>query len=226
VTFQYSTDAGLAAATTTASQNIGSGFSAVPVSQAVSGLLPGTTYYFRTVATSAGGTTQGSILSFETCSLVSHDASYTRAPGLSPKIKVSDIASDTHGYALTVSSLGPSVQSATLSTDNTYISYIGANNNNDSFPYIVDNGQVTTATGIITVQVARAGTATSISSSGGAVTIKFAGIPYFDYDVERATSVDGPWELKDTIPAPRNGQFTYTDSSPPQPTAHYRSIQH
>jgi sugar lactone lactonase YvrE len=64
VTFQYSTDPSLAHATTTASQNIGSGWNPVAVSQPISGLLPSTTYYFRAVGNNLEGTTQGSILGF------------------------------------------------------------------------------------------------------------------------------------------------------------------
>jgi hypothetical protein len=62
VTFQYSTRSDLAGATTTASQNIGSGSSPVAVSLPISGLLTSTTYYFRAVAQNPEGTTQGPIL--------------------------------------------------------------------------------------------------------------------------------------------------------------------
>ena len=54
--------------TTTAPQptDCGCGTSAVPVTAALTGLQPGTTYYDEVVATSAGGTIDGSILSFTT----------------------------------------------------------------------------------------------------------------------------------------------------------------
>jgi hypothetical protein len=65
--FVYGTDPTLTTATTTtAAQAIGSGTSAVPVSAALSGLQPGTTYYDKVIATSAGGTASGSIMSFTT----------------------------------------------------------------------------------------------------------------------------------------------------------------
>lgn len=50
----------------TASQNIGSGSGAVPVSASITGLASFTKYYFRIRATNAGGTTFGSIDSFQT----------------------------------------------------------------------------------------------------------------------------------------------------------------
>src|SRR5205085_631727 len=64
VTFAYGTDTTLATGTTTtAAQAVGSGTTDVAVTAPVTGLTPDTTYYFRVVATSAGGTTAGPILS-------------------------------------------------------------------------------------------------------------------------------------------------------------------
>lgn len=66
VRFAYSTDPGLAGATLTPIQNIGAGTSAVPVSAALTGLVPKTIYYYRAVATNSGGTVNGAILNFTT----------------------------------------------------------------------------------------------------------------------------------------------------------------
>jgi large repetitive protein len=67
VTFVYGTDPTLTTGTTsTAAVPIGSGTSAVPVTAALTGLQPGTTYYDEVVATNSGGTTDGKILSFTT----------------------------------------------------------------------------------------------------------------------------------------------------------------
>jgi hypothetical protein len=66
VVFQYSTSSTLASPTSTTPQNIGSGTTGQSVSASVTGLTPGTTYYYRVVATSTAGTTQGSIMSFQT----------------------------------------------------------------------------------------------------------------------------------------------------------------
>jgi hypothetical protein len=64
--FEYSTDPGLAGAISTPPQNIGLLTNDVQVSAAVANLVPRTNYYFRVVATSAGGTTTGNILGFYT----------------------------------------------------------------------------------------------------------------------------------------------------------------
>ncbi len=62
--FRYGTAANLSGATSTSSQSIGSGASAVAVQQGLSGLTPNVTYYYQTVASNGGGTTNGAIQSF------------------------------------------------------------------------------------------------------------------------------------------------------------------
>ena len=55
------------------------------------------------------------------------------------------------------------------------------------------------------------------------MTINFAGIPGYQYLVERASdaSFTSP-EVVLTTNAPSAGLFIYTDDDPPQPTAYYR----
>jgi lysophospholipase L1-like esterase len=65
--FEYGTDPTLVTHSTTSTQAMGSGGSAAPITAPVSSLTPGATYYFRVVATNAGGTQKGTpILSFTT----------------------------------------------------------------------------------------------------------------------------------------------------------------
>jgi hypothetical protein len=67
VSFVYGTDPSLTTGTTTtAAQSIGNGTSPVTVTAVLTGLQPGTTYYFRLVVINLGGTTQTTILSFNT----------------------------------------------------------------------------------------------------------------------------------------------------------------
>lgn len=66
VAFIYGTDPNLTTGTiTTAAQPIGAGANFVPVHAAVRGLVSNTTYYFRTLATSAFGPTLGPIVRFK-----------------------------------------------------------------------------------------------------------------------------------------------------------------
>ncbi len=64
--FEYGTDPNLAVYTTIGVQTLPASFSAQPITAPLSGLPPGTTYYFRIAATNSVGTTKGLILSFST----------------------------------------------------------------------------------------------------------------------------------------------------------------
>jgi hypothetical protein len=64
--FEWGTSAALTAFTQTPVQQVAAGAAPVPVEAALANLLPNTTYYFRTVASSDGGVTRGEILSFTT----------------------------------------------------------------------------------------------------------------------------------------------------------------
>ena len=69
--FVYGTNPSLSSPTiATTAESAGSGTSALTRSAALSGLTPGTTYYFEVKATNSGGTTTGSILSFTTPAVI------------------------------------------------------------------------------------------------------------------------------------------------------------
>jgi hypothetical protein len=84
-----------------------------------------------------------------------------------------------------------------------------------------------TASSTITVSVTNAvSSANAISSTGNSVTITFAGIPGYSYAVERSSSVSD-WSSATTVQttnAPTGGVWTFTDSSPPNPS-YYRTRQ-
>ena len=157
--------------------------------------------------------------------------SFVRAPGLTLKIAIAAVlaaCSAPSGGTLALDSIGTSAQGATLTLTAAYILYQPAsgNNNNDSFSYTINDGLGDTATGTISVMVVNpGGLAQAISVSGGSVTIDFAGIPGYTYDIQRATAPDGPWTTVATQTAPPNGLFSYTDPSPPAPTAYYRLLE-
>jgi hypothetical protein len=64
--FEWGTDPALATSTATTSQSVGSGTTNQAMSASLSTLAASTTYYFRAVGSSNGGTVRGSILSFTT----------------------------------------------------------------------------------------------------------------------------------------------------------------
>ena len=65
--FEYGTDPSLSNPFTTDNQLIGSGYTALPIQKNISGLTsPYTTWYFRAVASNAGGTQRGPVKSFPT----------------------------------------------------------------------------------------------------------------------------------------------------------------
>jgi len=65
--------------TTTVLQSVGSGSATVNISQAISGLTTGVTYYYRAAASSSAGTLRGFVLSFTAGTLVSPPAATTAA---------------------------------------------------------------------------------------------------------------------------------------------------
>jgi hypothetical protein len=157
---------------------------------------------------------------------VAPNQTFTRAPNLTLKIRIADVlaaCSNPGGGTLAFQSVGASAQGATISTTATHILYSLAANANDSLPYTINNGQGGATTGALNVQVGNpGGLAQGVSPSGGSVTVNFAGIPGYLYDIQRATDPGGPWATVATQTAPANGLFSYTDPSPPQPTAYYR----
>jgi phosphodiesterase/alkaline phosphatase D-like protein len=64
--FEYGTDPTLATFTVTSLQTLAAGFTGQGTTDSISGLTPGTTYYFRVVATNAAGTSNGTIVRFDT----------------------------------------------------------------------------------------------------------------------------------------------------------------
>lgn len=52
-----------------------------------------------------------------------------------------------------------------------------------------------------------------LSISGGEVALNFSGVPGAQYDIQRATDLGGPWTNLDTLTAPVDGFFGYTNSS-------------
>ena len=155
------------------------------------------------------------------------DVNYPRAPGISLKIPIAELlgqCSDADGDSLALVGVGLSAQGATLEVTGSHILYLPGNDLDDTFSYTIEDPHGAMATGEITVNLAApGGRAQAITSSGGTVTVHFAGIPGYRYDIERAEDAAFGVNLQvvQTVIAPR-GPFSYVDASPPQPTAFYR----
>jgi hypothetical protein len=91
--FEFSTSSTLASPTTTAQQTVGSGTTGQTVTAPVTGLVAGTTYYYRVVAQNSAGTRPGNIVSFTTTA--------TATPLLAPSDLKASKATNGNRIALT-----------------------------------------------------------------------------------------------------------------------------
>jgi hypothetical protein len=104
-----------------------------------------------------------------------------------------------------------------------YILFAPAGNASRILDYTVADSASTplTASSTITVNVTNAvSTVNSVSSTGGGVTMTLAGLPAYNYVVERSSSAS-IWTSAttvQTIQAPAGGVWTFTDASPPNPS--------
>jgi hypothetical protein len=103
---------------------------------------------------------------------------------------------------------------------------VTGNADNDFFTYTVTDGNGCQKSGNITVTVVKqGGVAQNISSSGGVVTINFAGIPNYSYDVQRSSdSGFSTYTTVLTTNAPAFGVFIFTEAM--EGSAYYRLMQH
>lgn len=146
---------------------------------------------------------------------------------------ISDYTSDVDGDGRAFVQLGASTNGSFLSTNSTYILFAPTNNIPESFAYVVRDlrayrpgDSIQLATNYITVSVTNAvSSAQSITSGGGGITVTFAGVPGYAYDVERSPDMFS-WTVVLTTNAPASGIWQYYDAAPPNPSAYYRTRQH
>ena len=133
---------------------------------------------------------------------------------------------DPDGDALSVTGVSPgSASGGTVVSAGGNVTYTPLTNfvGTDSFTYSIADARGGVATATVTVTVSSgASQAQDIAYSPGGVTVKFAGVPGWSYNVQRATNSAGPWTVVHTTNAPATGLFTYTDNYPPDPTGYYR----
>lgn len=168
------------------------------------------------------------------------NATYTREKGTSLKIAISDLVTSFPAGGNPSLVVTTTANGATLSTNSTYIFYVPANDNNDSFSYTVNDVRGGTSTGTITINVTSqpGGSSGSISVSGGAATVGMFGIPGVAYDVQRSLDLNS-WTTLTTSPplgaappftAASDGRVNFTDNfsdlGNAPGAAYYRLIQH
>jgi autotransporter-associated beta strand protein len=160
---------------------------------------------------------------------VANPLTVTRPAGINAlKIALTDLAtnwSDANGGTVSFVSVNNSTNGATVVTNGGYVLYSNANNVNDQFTYVIEDSYGFTATGVVNVVVGNSGvfgqTSPSITTTGGAPTLGFAGIPGYSYSVQVSTDLVN-WSTIWTTNAPPSGVFQFTDNSAPQPAAYYR----
>lgn len=155
-----------------------------------------------------------------------------RTAGLNLKIALSDLAtnwSDADGDTVTLSGVNSTTTNGVdLATNNTYIFYPDSANVNDQFSYTISDGRGSFNTGVVNIIVIAviSGGSQSIAISGNSATVNFAGIPNYNYSVQRSTNLVD-WTTIWTTNAPVNGLFNFTDSfsdlgGVAPPSAYYR----
>jgi hypothetical protein len=114
--FEWGTSPSLVTFNTSPTQAVGAGTNSQPVMVTLSGLSPGTTYYYRVAASNATGTADGSIASFTTASPLSF-----RVVSTTPTNNATDVPL---GNTITVT-FSESVEPATLVGAITVSSFLG-----------------------------------------------------------------------------------------------------
>jgi hypothetical protein len=144
------------------------------------------------------------------------------------------------GEATLLARVGASTNGATIMTNSVYLLFGPTNNLSESFTYVVRDVRSTRpgdtvllSTNWINISVSNAvGYATSVTSSGGAVVVRFAGVPGFKYVVERTGNLTNSWTTLDgsngtpdsRTNAPSTGIWLFTET-PPYSPAFYRVRQ-
>jgi autotransporter-associated beta strand protein len=151
-----------------------------------------------------------------------------RAKGMSAKLKLSDLFPSTDPLdsdTVVLESFTGGSHGATITSNATYIFYLPANDNNDSFDYTVKDSRGERRTRTITIYLTNSvGSVTITNSGGGQMTLSFVGIPGYDYVVQRSSNLVD-WVFLVTNTAPTSGldigRIQYTETPPYNP-AYYR----
>ena len=159
----------------------------------------------------------------------------SRLKRLSLKIPLAELASDPEGEPLVLSAVGQGSQGAAVTFSPQYFFYNPNPSETstavDIVTYTVKDARGATSTGTLRITVLdpqiSVGLAQKITPGpNGTLKIQFAGVPGYNYRVERATDVEFTTGLQilGQVQAPDLGVFEVTDSDPPNSTGFYRIV--
>jgi autotransporter-associated beta strand protein len=169
-------------------------------------------------------------------------ATYTRSSGLSWKILISSLlsnsTSDADGDARTLTAVGSSTNGATITKSGTWIFYVpppasNVNSNaTDYFSYTISDGFAGgTNSGMIRMAVtdpsigAPSANLIVLTTVTNGIAVSFVGIPGYAHHVQRTTTLNGTntaWSDLGICTVNAAGKGVFTDTSPPSP-AYYRT---
>jgi subtilisin-like proprotein convertase family protein len=159
-----------------------------------------------------GATIQGQALMIQVGKLLANDSD----PDGDPLTVISVTATSTNGGSVVLG--GGKVTYTPLP------SFVGT----DRYSYTISDGRGGTATADVEVLVL-SGSLPSLNQialipTPNGFLIRFAGIPGYSYQIQRASTVTGPWSTITTQTAPLHGIIQYEDVNPPPGTGFYRTV--
>ena len=169
-------------------------------------------------------------------------ATYARNAGISAKIRISDLltnTTDADGDVRRLLAVGSSTNGATITTNGSFVFYVpppasNVNSNaTDYFSYTISDGftgglatnNIRMAVTDSTIGPPSSNLITATAVTNG-VLITFVGIPNYIYHVQRTTTLNGDstgWTNLGTSTVDTAGNGAFTDTSPPSP-AYYRTV--
>jgi hypothetical protein len=157
--FEWGTSPTLASYAETAPQSLGAGISSQSITQTLSGLSQGTTYYFRVAASNSAGVSMGTIVSFST----------TSPPltfGVVSTTPANNVTEIPVGNTITVT-FNQDVDPATLGSGITASSYIGPLPGSVSYNSSTKTATFTPGTPFAPLTTYNVTVATTVKSAGG-----------------------------------------------------------
>jgi alpha-tubulin suppressor-like RCC1 family protein len=213
-----------------------SGRSTTSVYANINGLVAGTTYHFRIVATNANGISYGDDRTF-TAGLPPEFSGYTvktpfGKPVSIPITKILARATDPEGTALTVATVATgSAYGGTVAMSGQSVFYTppAGYSVSDNFAVTIADADGATVSGLVTVIIGPGPTSGGPTLNPpqltmlaeGKMEIRFQGIPGRSYEIQRSTNLSR-WTTIATHRASPTGGIQFTDDNPPQPSAFYR----